>query len=381
MKEIYYWSPCLEKVGTYWSTINSAISLAKFSNNNYLVKIINVCGEWDAQKIFLNNNGVELIDLGFNYFKFLPKSGYLKSRLSYIIIFILSFFPLIKLLLNKKSNFFVIHLITSLPIIVFSILDLKTKLILRISGFPKLNFFRTILWKMISKKIYKITCPSRELKNQLLRTDIFSGEKLVFLADPIIKVKKFIRKVEHNKNNYFSPTNKNYFISVGRLTKQKNFGYLIDEFYEFSKINNEIDLLIFGVGEDKKKLLNKIHNYNMQNRVFLMGYSDQIYQYMRNAKAFILSSLWEDPGFVMVEAAMCNLLIISSDCKNGPSEFLSYGKGGILFKSNEKGALKKALNHFLNEEKISKNKKILTKKMCLKYTLFRHFKSFNKSLT
>ena len=80
MKEIYYWSPCLEKVGTYWSTINSAISLAKFSNNNYLVKIINCCGEWDAQKNFLNNNGVELIDLGFNYFKILPKSGFLKSR-------------------------------------------------------------------------------------------------------------------------------------------------------------------------------------------------------------------------------------------------------------------------------------------------------------
>ena len=41
---------------------------------------------------------------------------------------------------------------------------------------------------------------------------------------------------------------------------------------------------------------------------------------MKNAKGFILSSLWEDPGFVLIEA-MCNLFIISSDCKNGPVEF------------------------------------------------------------
>ena len=49
MKRIYYWSPCLNKVGTYKSTINSAISLAKYSKN-YKIKIINSCGEWDDEK-------------------------------------------------------------------------------------------------------------------------------------------------------------------------------------------------------------------------------------------------------------------------------------------------------------------------------------------
>ena len=46
-----------------------------------------------------------------------------------------------------------------------------------------------------------------------------------------------------------------------------------------------------------------------------MGYTDNIYYYMKQSKAFILSSLWEDPGFVMIEAALCNSLVISSDCK------------------------------------------------------------------
>ena len=36
----------------------------------------------------------------------------------------------------------------------------------------------------------------------------------------------------------------------------------------------------------------------------------------------------------MVEAAMNNCYLICSDCPNGPSEFLNYGKNGILFKNN-----------------------------------------------
>ena len=51
-KTIYYWSPFLTKVGTVKSTINSAISLAKYSKS-YKVKILNVFGEWSNYKSIL----------------------------------------------------------------------------------------------------------------------------------------------------------------------------------------------------------------------------------------------------------------------------------------------------------------------------------------
>ena len=94
---------------------------------------------------------------------------------------------------------------------------------------------------------------------------------------------------------------------------------------------------------------------------------------MKRASAFILSSLWEEVGFVIVEAAASNLSIISSDCKNGPKEFLSYGEGGLLFNSNKKQALYNSLLLFMNTSKkeISK-KKIKAKKNSLKFTMFRH---------
>ena len=123
----------------------------------------------------------------------------------------------------------------------------------------------------------------------------------------------------------------------------------------------------------KKFIVKKIINYGLSGRVFLKGYSEDIYFHMKNSKAFILSSLWEDPGFVIIEAALCNLFVISSDCKNGPEEFLHNGKAGILFKSNSKNALFDSLIKFLNSDEKFNEMKILAKKNSSQYTLFRHY--------
>ena len=70
----------------------------------------------------LNDNSVNLIDLNFKYFKILPKKGFIKSRFSYIIIYLLSFIPLF-FLLKEKPNKIILHLITSLPLTLFKLLS------------------------------------------------------------------------------------------------------------------------------------------------------------------------------------------------------------------------------------------------------------------
>lgn len=377
MKKICYWSPCLDKVGTYKAVVNSALSLSKYSKNSIQVYIINACGEWDDEKNFFIKNNIKIINLNFNYFNYLPKIGYLKSRFSYLLIFIFSIIPLFRFLFKNKPDFFIGHLVTALPIVLFNFFDFKTKFILRISGFPKLNFLRTNLWKKFSKKIYKVTCPSKDLKKQLSDLNIFSHDKLFFLPDPIINVNEFILKSKKKFFKDVSLKNK-YFIAVGRLTKQKNFNYLINEFNEFLKVNTNYDLLIFGEGEERNKLQLQINNLNLNKKVFLMGYSSHIYYYMKNAEALILSSLWEDPGFVLIEAAFCNLFIISSDCKNGPKEFLSFGEGGMLFESNKQKELQKMMQKFISiDKKRLEIMKIKAKTNSSNYTLFSHYKYFN----
>ena len=103
---------------------------------------------------------------------------------------------------------------------------------------------------------------------------------------------------------------------------------------------------------------------------------------MRNARAFILSSLWEEPGIVIIESAINNLLIISSDCKNGPREFLDNGDAGILFKNNSKGALLEKILEFENLSKEEKKLKVfLAKKNSSKYSLFNHYRKLKLLLS
>jgi glycosyltransferase involved in cell wall biosynthesis len=376
MKKIYYWSPCLEKVGTYKSTINSAISLAKYSNNLYSIKIINICGEWDEEEKKLNRYGIDLINLNFKYFKFLPKTGFFKSRFSYILIFILSIVPLIFFLKKHKPQLLVVHLLTSLPFFLKLFFNYKTKLILRVSGFPKLNIIRRYFWKMVSSKVKWILCPTKELSNQLKALKEFSDEKIEYLPDPIITRDELLTKRKSSDVGFCDNANKK-FISAGRLTRQKNYNYLILEFKEYLKINPEATLTIFGNGENKNKIISKIKKLNLNDNIFIRGYVNNLYYYMKKADAFILSSLWEDPGHVIIESAMNNLFIISSDCKNGPSEFLENGKGGILFSSNTKDAIKNSLIDFdCMKDMEKKKRKFVAKKKSLNFTLFRHYKKF-----
>ena len=95
---------------------------------------------------------------------------------------------------------------------------------------------------------------------------------------------------------------------------------------------------------------------------------------MKRSSAFILSSLWEEMGFVIIEAAMNNLYIISSDCPNGPKEFLNNGINGILFSNNIPNALNESLQKFskTKSEKIFDDK-LQLKKNSKKFTRFRHF--------
>ena len=115
-----------------------------------------------------------------------------------------------------------------------------------------------------------------------------------------------------------------------------------------------------------------IKNFNLNDKIHLLGYQDNVFKYLKNSKYFILSSLWEDPGFVLIEAALSNTNIISSDCPNGPSEIIS-DDGGYLFESNSKSSLVQTISHFLKDtEKNKLSKKIKLKKRLKKFTSFYH---------
>ena len=168
----------------------------------------------------------------------------------------------------------------------------------------------------------------------------------------------------------------NLIVGIGRLTRQKNFLLLIRAFKEILIKYPNYHLILLGEGEQEKLLKEEIIKLELQNKISLLGYQKNVYQYLLNSDCFILTSLWEDPGFVLIEAALANTLIISSNCPNGPNEILSNGQNGFLFQNNNLSDLLNKFEEFKNltEDELNK-KKLFAKKQIKKFTQFAHFQS------
>ena len=376
---IMYWSPSLVNIATNKAVINSAISLKKYEKI-YDCTLLNFFGEHNMSREEIEKNGVKLQNCFSNTISnFLPRHGKIKSRISFIFMVLFSFFPLKKTIKKQKPDYLIIHLLTSLPLFLLLIFNFKTKFILRISGLPKLNFLRKKLWQLAFKRIYCVTCPTEATMNYLKSLNIIEEKKLKLLHDPIINVSKYSKK--NLKIKDFKLNFKSFYLAAGRLTRQKNFLFLCEVFNEILKKYPEEKLLIAGEGEDKIKLENFIKEYKLENSIFLIGYKKEILKYFSISKGFILSSLWDDPGFVLIEAAMTRTFILSSDCPNGPKEIIEDKKNGILFKSNDKDFFLKQFKIFKNLDR-KKNKDILLKNLLYakKFTIFNHFKILSKIL-
>ena len=377
----YYWSPFLSNVATVKAVLNSAISIKKFSKQ-INPSIINVIGEWSSFEKQIKKNNIDIISFEKNneIYSKLPRYSYLKSRFSYLLIFIRSAIKLYKFLsLRTENDYIILHLITSLPLILIILFNFKCKFILRISGFPKLNFFRKMLWILSEKKLHKVLTPTKDTKIMLSDNKIFNTNNITVVRDPIINISE-INVLKNEKLNEIK--NEKYIISVGRLTRQKNHKFLINSFKIIKEKFVDLKLVILGEGELKENLINQVKKLNLLNDVKFLGYTTNVFKYYKNSLCFILTSEWEDPGFVIVEAAASKIPIISSDCKNGPKEFINFDERGYLYKNYDFESFKSKFEEFMNDNKFNKDKlenKILNAlKEAKKYTQFYHFKEIVK---
>ena len=102
-KSIYYWSPFLTQIATIKAVINSAYSLNKF-DKKFDATILNIFGEFNKNLSEIKDKKINILNFyNLNISRYLPKHGKTSSRFSFIIFFLLGFFPLLRILKKKKS--------------------------------------------------------------------------------------------------------------------------------------------------------------------------------------------------------------------------------------------------------------------------------------
>jgi glycosyltransferase involved in cell wall biosynthesis len=135
-------------------------------------------------------------------------------------------------------------------------------------------------------------------------------------------------------------------VASGRLHTQKGFSFLIQAVAELvhRRGRKQLQLRILGVGPLEAELKAQIGESELENHVTLAGFAHNPLPYYRQADLFCLSSLYEGMPNALVEAMLCRVPVLATDCPSGPREILEDGRLGQLVPPGDAAALADAID-------------------------------------
>ena len=142
-------------------------------------------------------------------------------------------------------------------------------------------------------------------------------------------------------------------VSVGRLTKQKGYPYLLQAVARILQ-KRPVKLVILGEGEQREELEDLAHELGIAYNVAFLGYQENPYKYIARADVFVLSSLWEGLPTVLIEAMACGAFVIS-DRQKDVCELFESGKHLVCVENPEelRDVVQYYLRHPVEREKIA----------------------------
>lgn len=203
----------------------------------------------------------------------------------------------------------------------------------------------------------KIVVICDDMKDELIELIPEYTEKVVRIYNPMDfeTIKKKSEDESELSESDKSLLKDGYFIAVSRLVAGKNRVALVEIYSELKKKGVSQKLYILGDGEDKPNIERKITELNLQNDVLLLGNRKNPFPFMKNAELFLHTSMGEGFGLVLVEAMLCDTVVVAYDCPTGPREILADGKAGGLIELNNKVAFEEKVLEILENENLQKD--------------------------
>jgi glycosyltransferase involved in cell wall biosynthesis len=197
-----------------------------------------------------------------------------------------------------------------------------------------------------------IICVSRGVKKDLCAIGKLSEDSVKVIYNPAATGNSMEQLAPINVDELWGIGFNYHILSVGRLTIQKDHETLIRAFKLLPKKLNA-KLIILGEGPLRAELEVLIKQLKLNESVSLTGFVLDPYPWFRTADIFVLSSLWEGFGNVIVEALECGLPVISTNCPSGPSEILQDGLFGRLVPIKDPQSLALAIEDTLKKPRES----------------------------
>lgn len=132
----------------------------------------------------------------------------------------------------------------------------------------------------------------------------------------------------------------------------------------FKKIDEAISALLFleeryhlvvmGDGSERGRLEALVAELDLDDRVEFTGYVDDPFAWYCKAEIFVLPSIWEGFGNVLIESLASGCQVVANASAWGPPEVLGYGEYGFLYEGGQPQALAAAIRTAATEPKSRK---------------------------
>lgn len=136
-------------------------------------------------------------------------------------------------------------------------------------------------------------------------------------------------------------------VSTGRITLEKGYGTLFNVIMALRHLNS-VKFIIAGDGDYLPELQNKVKANELQNRVFLLGYRNDINRILAGSDIFIICTMHETLCISIIEACFNSLPVVATEV-GGIPEIIINGKNGYLFEVNDSEAATAALKTLIND--------------------------------
>lgn len=141
-------------------------------------------------------------------------------------------------------------------------------------------------------------------------------------------------------SSHFSKENFN-IISIGRLSPEKNFQFLISAMPAILEVISNAKLYIYGEGSERMSLESQIDSLNMGSYIYLPGYISNTSQIYKNANLFINCSTTEGMPITLLEAMRASCSILASKIEANKSLLNKSTMDDILFDLTSEDLIKK----------------------------------------
>lgn len=147
------------------------------------------------------------------------------------------------------------------------------------------------------------------------------------------------------------------FVCNGRINSVKGWDLILAAFNSIQRECKNSQLIFIGDGEDRDKLLNMSHDFNLENKVSVTGFqsSDNVALYLNCCDVVLVGSEREGWSVSMLEALACAKPVVST-AVSGANTMIINGKNGYIVSERDPNEFaKKAIesNKLTNASSIS----------------------------